>query len=155
MRNMHNARLWIGCTSLAAAALLAAQGSWSSAQESPESPTASTRPADGAAAAKPARKRSARVIKPYSELDDLSAEQEAGIKSIHAEILDRKAELDRLEREQILSLLSDAQKQKVTELEADRDRQTKERSAAARQRAATRKAAPGDEPDNGDDAAGQ
>ena len=161
---MRNTRLWIGLAAATAAGVLAASGfNFVGAQELPAAPPA-TRPADDAAAkaddaaAKPARKRPSRLIKPYSELDDLSPQQEAGIKSIHAQILDRKAELDRAERQQIMALLSDEQKDKVAAMEADADQKIKERSAAARQRAATRKSAggQGDKPDDagGDDASG-
>ena len=149
---MRNTRLWIGLAAATAAGVLAASGfNFVGAQESPAAPPA-TRPADDAAA-KPARKRPSRLIKPYSELDDLSPQQEAGIKSIHSQILDRKAELDRAERQQIMALLSDEQKEKVAAMEAEADQKTKERSAAARQRAATRKSA-GGEGDKSDDAGG-
>ena len=136
---MRNVRKWIGGAALTAAALVVG-GGLAAAQESPEVPStkpAMGTPAMGAPATKPARKRPVRLVKPYSDLQDLTPTQAEGIKAIHAEILDRKAELDRVEREKIMALLSDEQRAKVEELESDKSQQTKDRSAAARGKKAT------------------
>lgn len=75
----------------------------------------------------PGRRRSARINRPWSELQDLTPRQEATIREIRTDILNQKDELDRLERQRIMEVLTEAQRQRVAEIEAERARQQAER----------------------------
>lgn len=113
-------------------------------QSGQEEPAPSTRPAAvaddgverpaGPSATQPARRRSARLILPWSALQDLTPRQEAAIRAIRAEILDQKDALDRLERERILEVLTDEQRQRVQALEAEREQQQREQRERQRER---------------------
>ena len=87
----------------------------------------------------PTRRRTARLILPWSALDDLTPRQEATIREIRTDILNQKDELDRIERQRIMEILTEAQKQRVAQIEAERARQQEERRQRDRdQGAATR-----------------
>jgi len=58
----------------------------------------------------------ARLTKPWSEMADLTDEQKASINDIHRKALDEKKAIDAKEKEDILALLTDAQKAEVEKL---------------------------------------
>ena len=88
----------------------------------------STRPVasdDDAPATRPAarRGREPRIVQPWSGLADLTAEQEQQIKDIRRDILERMAELRDEERERIMSVLTEEQREEIPKIEkALRDR---------------------------------
>jgi len=88
----------------------------------------------------PGRRRSARLVRPWSELQDLTPRQEATIREIRTDILNQKDELDRLERQRIMEVLTEAQRQRVAEIEAERTRQQEERRQRDGDGASTRSA---------------
>lgn len=59
--------------------------------------------------------RAGKLIKPYSDLKDLSAEQTAKIKEIHAKALADEKEIKAKEKEACMALLSDDQKKELAE----------------------------------------
>ncbi len=73
------------------------------------------------------RRRTARIVLPWSQLEDLTPRQEMAIREIRTEILNRRDELDREERQRILELLTEPQRQRVAEIEAERQRQQAQR----------------------------
>ena len=73
------------------------------------------------------RRRTARLIRPWTELEDLTPRQEATIREIRTDILNRKDELDREERQRIMEVLTESQRQRVAEIEAARAREQEER----------------------------
>src|SRR5947209_650338 len=85
-----------------------------------------------------------RLIKPFSELKDLSAEQVEKLKVIHRKHLDAVKALVAKEHEDFLGVLSDAQKKELEDLEAQDKVEKKkakmkeaEKAAAADKKAVT------------------
>jgi Spy/CpxP family protein refolding chaperone len=74
-----------------------------------------------------------RVPAPYNLLSDLSDDQEAKIKDIHADILDQERQLKEKEHDEIAAVLTDDQKKEVTDLESkaalEKKAETEERRA--------------------------
>ena len=137
-----------------ALALGGGAAAWASLSASPAMPLqaqdaggATTRPV-GNGEQQPARRRVVRISFPWSQLTDLTTRQEAEIREIRREILEKKDELNRQERERILAVLTEAQRDKVAEVEADRARQQAERNERARQNRSTTRPA-GDGTDGG------
>lgn len=62
--------------------------------------------------------RSARLVKPYSDLKDLSSEQEAKLKSIHAKYLAEMNQIRAKEKDESMAVLSDDQKKELVEVTA-------------------------------------
>ena len=77
------------------------------------------------------RRRAVRIVLPYSELADLTPKQQETIREIRREIVAKRDELDREERERIMAVLTDSQRARVAEIEAERAA----READARDRA--------------------
>src|SRR5690606_13784074 len=73
------------------------------------------------------RRRTARIVLPWSQLEDLTPRQEMAIREIRTEILNRRDEPGREGRQRILELLTEPQRQRVAEIEAERQRQQAER----------------------------
>ncbi len=82
-----------------------------------------------------------RLINPWTKLTTLSDEQKVRIHAIHTEFLASLAELRKNERERIMAVLTDEQKQ---ELQAALDKEAADRKVRAAERKA-RAADPGDD----------
>ena len=70
---------------------------------------------------------------PFSELEDLTPKQQETIREIRREIMAKRDELDRQERERILAVLTDSQRARVAEIEAERAAREAEQRDRARQ----------------------
>lgn len=84
------------------------------------------------------RRRVVRLVRPWSDLEDLSPRQEAAIREIRAEILLKRDELDRIERERIMEVLTESQRQRVKEIEEERARDREQRERTRQDRGTTR-----------------
>jgi hypothetical protein len=62
--------------------------------------------------------RGAHVVKPYSDLKDLSSEQEAQLKSIHAKYLAEINQLKAKEKDESMAVLSEDQRKELVEVTA-------------------------------------
>ena len=74
-----------------------------------------------------------RLIKPYSELKDLTPEQTVKLKEIHKKFSDQIKALEAQQKEEMTTVLTDAQKKEIAELPAmgKSDRKPKPAPAAA------------------------
>jgi hypothetical protein len=79
------------------------------------------------------RRRVVRIVLPYSELEDLSPKQQETIREIRREIMIKREDLDREERERIMAVLTDSQKARVAEIEAERAAREREQRERDRQ----------------------
>lgn len=61
--------------------------------------------------------KNVRLIKPYSELKDLTPEQTEKLKQIHKRFLEEMKALEAKQQEQLMSVLSDQQKREVADIE--------------------------------------
>ena len=61
-----------------------------------------------------------RLIQPYSKVSSLSDDQKDKIIAIHKDFNAQRKELDKKEREQIMSLLNDDQKKEVEKIEGEK-----------------------------------
>ena len=59
-----------------------------------------------------------RLIKPYSDLKDLTAEQTTKLKEIHKKYSDQIKALEAQQKDEMAAVLTDVQKKEVTELES-------------------------------------
>src|SRR5687767_2794220 len=122
MRGVHAIRIAALLVAFGALASLALAG-WATRQDQdpPQRPAAGQeQQEDRDEAEQSGRRRAARLVLPWTELDDLTPRQEAAIREIRTEILKQREELDRIERERILEVLTEAQKERVQEIEAQR-----------------------------------
>lgn len=89
---------------------------------------------DKAAAGAPERPRSraARLVKPWSDLTTLTAEQKDQIMRIHADAVDRINEIRDKEEADILALLTPEQHKELDELKERQKAEQKARRAAAK-----------------------
>ena len=100
----------------------------------------STRPAEDSEPAEPAERagpaeraiRTGQVVRPYNLLDDLTPEQEEQLGAIRAEYLRGVRDLRDREREQSLAVLTEDQRGRLDDLEAERRREARERRAERR-----------------------
>jgi hypothetical protein len=76
--------------------------------------------------------RSAHVVKPYSDLKDLSTDQEAKLKSIHARFAAEMSELKAKEKDESMAVLSDDQKKELVEVTAKLAAEKKVAAASAK-----------------------
>ena len=83
--------------------------------------------------AKPDTKNT-RLVKPFSELKDLSADQTEKLKAIHRKYLDELHALEAKQHEESMAVLTDAQKKELTEIEAA-DKTARKTPAAAKPKA--------------------
>ncbi len=81
-----------------------------------------------------------RIVSPFNVLPDLSDDQKAQIRAIHAETLLQEKELRDKEHDEIFALLSDNQKKELQDLEAKTEAQKKADSAQRRADAEEREA---------------
>lgn len=81
--------------------------------------------------------RSARLVKPYSDLKDLSSEQEAKLKSIHAKYLAQMNEIRAKEKDESMAVLSDDQKKELVEVTAKAAAEKKVAAANSKAQKAT------------------
>ena len=125
---MHRKKLIAG----ALVAVVAAFTLMAGAQDAP-----STRPAASA--------ERGQVVRPYNLLDDLTAEQQDQLRLIRGEYLAVVREARRLEREKSMAVLTEAQRARLAEVEADR------RAEAAERRAERRAEGDDDEEDAGEE----
>src|SRR2546423_6187754 len=61
--------------------------------------------------------RNVRLIKPFSELKDLTPEQSEKLKVIHKKYLDEMRALDVKQREEMIAALNDTQKREIADIE--------------------------------------
>lgn len=85
---------------------------------------------DAAEGAKKSRSR--RLVKPWSELTTLSEDQKTRIIEIHQQALEDRKAIDRREREQIVSMLSEAQQVELRDLEEKKAAERKAKEAKQR-----------------------
>jgi hypothetical protein len=86
--------------------------------------------------------RAARVVKPWSLLKSLSAEQRAKIAEVHAKFVAERKKLDEQERDEVMALLSDEQKAELVDaIAADEAAKKARRSEAAAAKPADEKPA--------------
>ena len=62
--------------------------------------------------------KNVRLVKPFTELTDLTADQTAQLKEIRKRYHEEIAKLEAKEKEESMAVLTDAQKKEVTDLEA-------------------------------------
>ena len=76
--------------------------------------------------------RSLRVVKPYSDLKDLSSEQEAKLKQIHAKYAAERSQIRAKEKEESMAVLSDDQKKELVDVTAKASAEKKLAAANAK-----------------------
>jgi hypothetical protein len=109
---------------------LAGAAGWGASQDAPEQPSQGSNGAE----TENGRRRSVRLVLPWSALEDLTPRQDATIREIRAQILEKKEELDRQERERIMEVLTESQRQRVKEIEQERAAREQEQRERARDR---------------------
>jgi Spy/CpxP family protein refolding chaperone len=62
--------------------------------------------------------KNVRIIKPFSELKDLSAEQTEKLREIHKKYLDQIKAIEAQQHEELMAVLSDDQKKELVDIEA-------------------------------------
>ncbi len=77
--------------------------------------------------------RTPRLIAPFSKLTSLTAEQEAQLREIHGRYLEQIKVLQRQEKEEMMALLTDAQKAELEQMEEQAKAARKARSAEKRE----------------------
>jgi hypothetical protein len=96
-------------------------------------PTVTEVKPDNAAAAK-ADTRKVRIIKPYSAMKDLTAEQTERMKEIHKKYLDQIKKLEDQQREELMAVLTEAQKKELAEIQAQERIERKVAAAKAKEK---------------------
>jgi Spy/CpxP family protein refolding chaperone len=89
-----------------------------------------------AADAKPEKKQSVRLVKPWIDMSSLSDEQKEKIKTIHAKANDEVKAIHEKEHAEIVALLSDDQKNELKSLEENMAAATKTKAAEKKESAA-------------------
>lgn len=127
------------CCALEMLALIAAAAVTARSSEPPAEPAAEQDQGEAQdEASQDGRRRVVRLVLPWSDLEDLSPRQEAAIREIRAEILLKRDELDRIERERIMEVLTESQRQRVKEIEEQRARDREQRELTRQERGTTR-----------------
>lgn len=104
-------RTMLGCGLAALLTIATAVYAADDAKETPKTDTKAEAPAVTSG-------RSARLVKPYSDLKDLSSDQEAKLKSIHAKYLAQMNEIRAKEKDESMAVLSDDQKKELVDVTA-------------------------------------
>jgi hypothetical protein len=89
----------------------------------------------------PSKHAGIRIIKPYSEIPDLTDEEKVKISSIHKKVLEETKALDLKEDDDIRAVLTDDQKAELDKIIADKKEKTAEKSKEKKEAAATEPAA--------------
>ncbi|HEX8916698.1 MAG TPA: hypothetical protein VF796_30390 [Humisphaera sp.] len=126
------AALFVGAAMLVSRVSFAADAKPAAEKTKPaEAKPAEAKPGEAKPAeAKPAATSDVKLTKPWSDLTSLTAEQKEKISAVHKKALAETNAIEKKEKEDIMALLTDAQKTELKELADKKKKETATKKAA-------------------------